>query len=68
VLQDSEVSSTGLYTYKFLIRGKPWLFSSDDQLPYDNSGLTPPLYADPSSEIWVALLEKAWAKAKGTWK
>ena len=68
VFMDDGVTSTGLYTFKFLIRGKPWLLSIDDQTPYDNSGGVPPLYADGSSLIWVPLLEKAWAKVKGTYK
>eukprot|EP00355_Strombidium_rassoulzadegani_P002025 CAMPEP_0168607688 /NCGR_PEP_ID=MMETSP0449_2-20121227/195_1 /TAXON_ID=1082188 /ORGANISM="Strombidium rassoulzadegani, Strain ras09" /LENGTH=56 /DNA_ID=CAMNT_0008647559 /DNA_START=207 /DNA_END=377 /DNA_ORIENTATION=- len=52
-----------------LVRGKPWLVTIDDRVPCETQTTSCTLsYADGSSQMWVALLEKAWAKVKGTYQ
>lgn len=63
VLQ-TEVNESGVYSFKLLIRGKPWLVSVDDFLLTDDSNN---LVFAQGGELWVSLLEKAWAKVEGSY-
>lgn len=58
----------GLYGIRFYIRGKPWVITTDDKLLYDN-GNGQLMYTQPADNgaMWAPILEKAWAKAKGTY-
>jgi len=31
-----EINSAGIYAFKFYIRGKPWILTIDDDLPFDS--------------------------------
>mgnify|MGYP006131350103 CR=1 FL=1 len=64
-------NAAGLYGVTFYIRGKPWIVTVDDNLVFDNStGDMNLLYAKNFQEnaMWVPILEKAWAKAKGSYE
>jgi len=59
-------SDVGLYGIRFFVRGKPWLITVDDKLLFEDGAL---LYAQPGDNgaMWAPLLEKAWAKMKGSY-
>jgi hypothetical protein len=59
-----------IYGIRFFIRGKPWVVTVDNYLPFSySSGSGYALRGvDPkgaSSAMWAPILEKAWAKVKG---
>jgi len=66
-------NSVGIYGVRFFIRGKPWVVTIDDSFLYSKPGANylPLLkFAQPNSAntaIWGPLLEKAWAKVKGSY-
>ena len=60
-------NDVGIHGIQFYIRGKKWHLSIDDNLLYYYSNI---YYAKASADgkaIWGAILEKAWAKAKGNY-
>lgn len=59
-------SSIGLYGIQLYIRGKPWVVTVDDKLLYKNGALHY-AYASDNGSMWPPILEKAWAKSKGTY-
>ena len=59
-------NKAGIYGIKFYIRGKPWVVSVDDKLLFENGQLKYMKQAD-NGAMWAAILEKAWAKAKGAY-
>lgn len=63
-----EVNRAGIYALRFFIRGKPWIITIDDEFAWsrDKDEL---LFAKLGSEsqIWGPLVEKAWAKMKGSY-
>lgn len=62
---NKEKNDEGLYLIRFFIRGKPWVVSIDDYLVTENNHL---ILTQPSDgAMWAPLLEKAWAKVKGTY-
>ena len=69
ILEDEEMSQKGLYTLRFYIRGKPWLVTVDDIFLFQGVS-EPKLYfseVNHDNSMWSALIEKAWAKMKGTY-
>ena len=57
----------GVYSLRFLERGIPTEFVIDDYIPCDPETLQP-LFSKPNNtELWVLLLEKAWAKRFGSY-
>ena len=62
-------NTAGIYAVRFYIRGKPWYVTVDDEFftstYYDNGHSFAPTGANDN--LWVPILEKAWAKAKGTY-
>lgn len=64
-------NEAGLYGVRFYVRGKPWVVVVDDHLLFDNrTGSEELLYGKNRLELgmWVPILEKAWAKVKGTYE
>ena len=62
----------GLYGIRFYIRGKPWVVSIDDKLAFKNyygsyylRGVN---VGEDSNSMWAPILEKAWAKVKGSFE
>lgn len=63
-----EFNKHGVYTIRFFIRGKPWLVSVDDEIAYDMKNDRPYFVNVVDNKItWVSIMEKAYAKMKGTY-
>ena len=67
-----EKNDAGIYAFKFYIRGKPWVVTVDDYFLFTNnatSGDRMPYFSTigRNQQFWGMLLEKAWAKVKGTY-
>lgn len=50
---------------KFFVRGKPWVITIDDSI-YRYSDETN-YFAAITDNLWIPLLEKGWAKMKGSY-
>lgn len=65
-------NDAGIYAFTLHIRGKPWVVDIDDEMLWQ---FPPPYVAQlvysqldqTNSVIWSALLEKAWAKIRGSY-
>ena len=68
VFVSSRYSSKGLYTLKFFKDGRWRYLHIDDRIPVDLSGR--PIYSHGTdyNEVWVMLLEKAYAKMHGCYE
>jgi hypothetical protein len=63
------LNRNGIYTVRFYIRGKPWLVTVDDIFLFKNLN-EPKLYfskVNSDNSMWSAIVEKAWAKMKGSY-
>ncbi len=64
-----EVNAAGCYALKFHINGEPEIVVVDDYFPWnshrDNWAFS---RSNNDQEIWVLLLEKAWAKIHGSYQ
>lgn len=57
----------GFFVVRLLVHGKPTNIPVDDYIPC-NQGTNEPYFTRPNGkEIWVMILEKAWAKNFGTY-
>ena len=67
-----ETNPEGIYAFRFYIRGKPWIVTVDDYFLFKDGsgGSREGVFAKvgPSKQFWAMLLEKAWAKVKGTYE
>ena len=61
-----EINKAGIYMVKFFINGQDTPVIVDDFLPVNANG-KPAFASCRDGEIWVSLLEKAWAKLHGTY-
>lgn len=63
-----QLNKVGIYTLRFFIRGKPWLVTIDDSIlvytATQEHYFAPP---GPSGSLWAAIIEKGWAKVKGSY-
>jgi hypothetical protein len=61
--------TSNTFTLRFYIRGKPWFVQVDDTLLFQNSDEPRPYYSRIGSDgsFWSLIVEKAWAKIKGTY-
>ena len=65
LFKTKETNKDGFYEIIFFIDGKPQIVIVDDYLPV-NKRTKKPVYAQSKgNELWVMLLEKAWAKVNG---
>ena len=55
----------GFYEIALFIDGKPQIVIVDDYLPVEKSTGKPCYSQSKGNELWVMLLEKAWAKVNG---
>lgn len=67
VFLTQEINSAGIYAFRFFIRGKPWVVTIDDELLFDQDDNLVFSKQGPNNEVWGPLLEKAFAKVKGTY-
>jgi hypothetical protein len=65
VFLTKEVNDEGIYAVKLFIRGKPWILTVDDTILRFKGGT--PYFSHIGDYMWVPILEKAWAKMKGTY-
>lgn len=59
-----------MYGFQFHIRGKPWVVTIDDTMLFDNPSNPNLVFSfldNGGTVIWPALLEKAFAKMKGSY-
>ena len=61
-----EVNAAGIYLMKLFINGNETPVVVDDYLPVNTRG-SPCFATCRDGELWVSLLEKAWAKLHGTY-
>ena len=61
-----EKNDVGIYAVKFYIRGKPWVVTVDDDVMMYSNAPNFALIGD-NDALWVPILQKAWAKVKGTY-
>ena len=66
VFLTKDLNNEGIYAMKLFIRGKPWIITIDDSIMQFNDGT--PYFSAIGDYMWVPLLEKAWAKMKGTYE
>jgi calpain-15 len=69
VFLTSEVNKAGCYAVKFYINGEPLTVVVDDFLPWKRKEQKWAFSRCANDrEIWVQILEKAWAKVFGTYQ
>ena len=61
-----QINSAGIYLVKFFLNGNETPVVVDDYLPCKPDG-TPAFASSRDGELWVSVLEKAWAKLHGTY-
>lgn len=61
-----EINAAGIYMVKMVINGNEQPIIVDDFLPVKPNG-SPAFATCRDGEIWVSILEKAWAKLHGTY-
>jgi len=63
IFVNEESNPQGVYGLKFYVKGIPTEVIIDDYFPVDYSNQKQPLFSRPrGNELWVLLVEKAWAK------
>ena len=68
MFRTKEINKVGIYEFTFVINGEYKPIHVDDFIPcYPNSGKPCFSKANNEGEIWVELLEKAWAKLHGSY-
>ena len=65
LFKTKETNKDGFYEIILHIDGKPQIVIVDDYLPVDKSTKKPCYAQSKGNELWVMLLEKAWAKVNG---
>lgn len=63
---NKEVNSAGIYMVKFYLNGEETPVIVDDHIPVTKRG-SPAFASSRDQELWVSILEKAWAKLHGTY-
>lgn len=62
-----EVNEAGIYLMKFFINGREQEVVVDEHLPCWDFNGKPAMAVSRDGELWVCLLEKAWAKLHGNY-
>ena len=65
---NDELSSNGIYAFRFYVLGIPTTVTIDDELPLNNYGNSIFAGIGPDGSVWGMLLEKAFAKLHGTYE
>ena len=66
VFLTQEKNNAGIYAVKLYVRGKPWIITVDDEMMFYEQQ---PYFAMPgdNGSLWGPILEKAFAKAIGSY-
>ena len=67
LFETDEVNTVGIYEVKFYINGRRTSVIIDDYLPVIKGTKKLAFAHSEESEVWVCLLEKAWAKLHGSY-
>lgn len=62
IFLNNEVSCKGVYAVKLMIQGEYNIITVDDFIPCKPLDMTPAFSYTKNNEIWIMILEKAWAK------
>ena len=65
LFKTKDTNKDGFYEIILYIDGKPQIVVVDDYLPIEKSTRRPCYAQSKGNELWVMLLEKAWAKVNG---
>ena len=58
-----KINKAGIFALEFIIDGRPKRIIVDEYIPYSSSSKSPPFSCLPKSRnIWMIVIEKAWAK------
>ena len=68
IFVDKDIKVNGFYIVKFILGGEEYPFRIDDHIPYDLKKNKPAFSQSKGNELWVMLLEKAWAKINGNYE
>ena len=63
-----EANKAGCYAMRFIVNGEYKEVIVDDYFPYDPKLKGPAFSRAKGNELWVLLLEKAWAKLNGNYE
>ena len=61
-----DLNEAGIYAMRFYVNGVEKVVVVDDYLPVDSDGM-PAFAKSKVPELWICLLEKAWAKLNGSY-
>ena len=67
LVETKEVNTAGIYLLKFFINGIETPVIVDDYLPVNMKTGKLAFAYSKQGELWVSLLEKAWAKLNGSY-
>ena len=67
LIETKTVNAAGIYMLKFFINGIETPVVVDDHLPVIGGSVQPTFAHNKNGELWVALLEKGWAKLHGSY-
>ena len=63
-----EINEDGIYAVNFTLGGENYTVLVDDYIPYYVKKNKPAFSQSKGKELWVMLLEKAWAKVNGNYE
>ena len=66
LFRTKEINDAGIYLVRFFINGNETPVIVDDYLPCNRNG-QPAFASSRDEELWVSILEKAWAKLHGSY-
>ena len=67
LIETQDVNSAGIYLLKFFVNGLETSVIVDDYLPVFKGTKKLAFARNDTSELWVSLLEKGWAKLHGSY-
>ena len=68
IFVNDEVNESGVYIVNFTLGGENYKVLVDDHFPYSEKKGRPAFSQSKGKELWVMLLEKAWAKVNGNYE
>lgn len=68
IFTNKEYNKDGIYLVNFTLGGENYKVVVDDHIPYYEKKHKPAFSQSKGNELWVMLLEKAWAKVNGNYE